>query len=131
MIVIKVHYSGVKINRPFPLIAALCTVGLLVACGTDSNTTSSDDSESAAAGADPVEQTSATERLAFTHADGIVIVDAGSLEPVDEIATEGFLRLNPAGDGRHVFVSRSDGFAVLDMGTWTRQHGEHGHYYTA
>jgi hypothetical protein len=50
---------------------------------------------------------------------------------VGEAATEGFIRLNPAGDGRHLFVSRSDGFTPFDMGTWTRQHGDHGHYYTA
>lgn len=135
MITIKADDSGVKITRAVPLITVLCTGALLVACGTDGDTTSSsaaaESSGGTGAGSEPVEQTSATKRLAFTHDDGIVIVDADDLEPVGDIATEGFIRLNPAGDGRHVFVSRPEGFGVLDMGTWTRQHGDHGHHYTS
>jgi len=135
MIVIKTDHSDVKNTRAVQLITALCAGGLLVACGTDGDNTTSPaagaSAENAAAGSEPVEQTSATQRLAFTHDDGIVIVDADDLEPVGDVATRGFIRLNPAGDGRHVFVSRPGGFGVLDMGTWTRQHGDHPHHYTA
>lgn len=70
-------------------------------------------------------------RLAVTHADGIVVLDASTLETVAELDLEGFTRLNPAGDGRHVVVSTTGGFAVLDTGTWARPHGDHDHFYTA
>ncbi|RAX45098.1 hypothetical protein DQ354_11800 [Arthrobacter sp. AQ5-06] len=44
---------------------------------------------------------------------------------------EGFNRLSPAGDGRHVLVSTGDSFRVFDAGVWTEAHGDHGHFYVA
>ena len=49
----------------------------------------------------------------------IAVLDGGTLDLIDEFATEDFTRLNPAGDGRHVFVTMSEGFQLLDTGTWT------------
>lgn len=43
----------------------------------------------------------------------------------------GFNRLNPAGDGRHVFVSTGDSFRLFDAGAWTEPHGDHSHHYVA
>ncbi|WP_380167711.1 hypothetical protein [Jannaschia sp. R86511] len=84
-------------------------------------------------GAEPeaTEAEASAPRLAVTHAEGILVLDASSLETVAELDLEGFTRLNPAGDGRHVVVSTTGGFAVLDTGTWARPHGDHDHYYTA
>lgn len=79
----------------------------------------------------PTEQASASPRLALSYDGGVLVVDASTLEQVADIPVEGFTRLNSAGNGRHVLVSQSDGFAVLDMGTWTDAHGDHGHHYTA
>lgn len=79
----------------------------------------------------PVERASATPRLALSYDGGVLVVDATTLNPLADIPVEGFVRLNPAGNGRHVLVSQADGFAVLDMGTWTDAHGDHGHHYTA
>lgn len=76
-----------------------------------------------------MEQLSATPRLALSYDGGILVLDAADLQQVADLPAEGFLRLNSADDGRHVFVSESGGFRVLDMGTWTRQHGDHGHHY--
>lgn len=70
-------------------------------------------------------------RLAVTHSDGVLVLDAGTLETVAGFDLEGFTRINPAGDGRHVMVTTAGGFAVLDTGTWARPHGDHDHYYTA
>jgi hypothetical protein len=79
----------------------------------------------------PTEQASASPRLALSYDGGVLVVDATTLERVADIPVAGFTRLNSAGNGRHVLVSQSDGFAVLDMGTWTDAHGDHGHHYTA
>lgn len=78
----------------------------------------------------PVEEASATPRLAVSYDGGILVLDARDLTQVADIPLDGFLRLNSAANGRNVFVSVSDGFRVLDMGTWTRRHGDHGHHYT-
>ncbi len=79
----------------------------------------------------PAEQSTATPRLALSYDGGILVFDAGTLEQVADLPADGFLRLNPAANGRHVLVSRADGFEVLDLGTWTERHGDHRHYYTA
>lgn len=79
----------------------------------------------------PIERSSATPRLALSYDGGVLVLDAGTLKPIADIPVEGFVRLNPAANGRHVLVSQADGFTVLDMGTWTDEHGDHGHHYTA
>lgn len=79
----------------------------------------------------PVEQSARTPRLALSYDGGVLVLDAKTLEQAGDIPLEGFLRLNSAADGRHVLVSQSGGFAVLDLGTWTDDHGDHGHHYTA
>jgi hypothetical protein len=70
-------------------------------------------------------------RLVLTHAEGVTVLDARSLEVVGEAALDGFNRLNPAGDGRHVLVSTGSAFRVFDAGVWTERHGDHGHSYAA
>lgn len=58
----------------------------------------------------------ATGRVAVGYAGGVAVLDPDSLEVVDTFETEEFIRLNAAGDGRHVFVTTSEGFQVLDTG---------------
>lgn len=53
-------------------------------------------------------------RIAVSYDGGIVVLDGESLEPVADFTAEEFTRLNPSGDGRHVFVTMSQGFQVLD-----------------
>ena len=79
----------------------------------------------------PVEQSARTPRLALSYDGGVLVLDAKTLKPAGDVPLEGFLRLNSAADGRHVLVSQAGGFAVLDLGTWTDDHGDHGHHYTA
>lgn len=92
---------------------------------------STDDGAPAASSAAPTEQSSAQPRLALTHDGGITALDAKDLSPVAGFDYDGFLRVNPAGDGRHVFVSTSNGFELLDLGAWREPHGDHSHYFTA
>src|SRR5699024_1184389 len=66
---------------------------------------------------------------------GVMVLDAGDLdagerpEVLAELPAEGYLRLNSAGDGRHVFVSTDEGFRALDMGSYSKPHGDPSHHY--
>lgn len=52
-------------------------------------------------------------RITLTHDGGLLVLDE-DLRVVSEDAIDGFTRVNPAGDGRHVLVTVPDGFRVLD-----------------
>ncbi|MFS0794837.1 zinc metallochaperone AztD [Microbacterium sp. 1P10AE] len=58
-------------------------------------------------------------RVALSYPGGIVVLDGETLEVVGDVDSEEFTRLNSAGDGRHVMVTTSAGFQVLDAGTAT------------
>ncbi|WP_199429648.1 zinc metallochaperone AztD [Qaidamihabitans albus] len=85
------------------VIAAALVTG---ACGTDQSP-----QEVEPAAQSPA---SVSEAIVATHDGGIYVIDGETLELVEDIELEGFNRLNPAGDDRHVMVSKSDGFQVLD-----------------
>jgi hypothetical protein len=70
-------------------------------------------------------------RLAMTYDGGVLVLDAASGEVLLEEEREGFLRLGPAGDDRHLLVSGAGGLTALDAGAWTDEHGDHGHSWTA
>lgn len=72
-----------------------------------------------------------TPRIALSYDGGVVVLDGTSLEQVADLPVDGFTRLNPAGDERHVIVSAGDAFRVLDLGTWGEPHGNHSHFYTS
>ncbi|MBT0994782.1 hypothetical protein KIN34_10845 [Cellulomonas sp. DKR-3] len=130
-------------RRAARALALAVPLALLAACGDAADpaaTGSSTPGPSTAAG-DPTstptstpvatERDAATPRLVLTYDGGLVVLDATSLEPVATLDAEGFTRVNPAGDGRHVLVSTTGGFQVLDAGTWSQAHGDHAHHYTA
>lgn len=101
------------------------------------------DASAPAAGSDPTttteepaaspthESAGPSPRLAYTFDGGVAVVDAMSLEVVREFGAEGFTRLNPAGDGRHLFLTEGESFRLLDAGAWSEPHGNHDHSYTA
>ncbi|GAB2633102.1 zinc metallochaperone AztD [Prescottella soli] len=117
--------------RRLTLAASVATcAALLAGCsGTGDGT------ETATAGAQtttskPFQARAATPRLALTYDGGILVLDAETLSVVGESEIDGFNRLNPAGDERHVIVSTEGGFRVLDTGTWSEAHDDHAHHYT-
>ncbi len=55
-----------------------------------------------------------TDPLVATYDGGLYVLDGTTLEVAGDIPLEGFNRVNPAGDDRHVLVSTSTGFRVLD-----------------
>lgn len=60
---------------------------------------------------------------------GLLTVDTESGEVVEDVKQDGFLRLNNAGDGRHVMVSDGGRFRVFDTGLEARAHGDHFDYH--
>ncbi|WP_298803405.1 hypothetical protein [uncultured Pseudokineococcus sp.] len=130
-------------RRGLPALGGGAALALALAgCGSSGSTEASPGSSAApspsatASGpetaAAPSEAATDTPRLVITAQDhGVLVLDATTLEPVADLELEGYNRLNAAGDGRHVLVSTTGGFRVLDAGTWAEPHGDHSHYYTA
>lgn len=81
-------------------------------------------------GRESVEVSSPQPRLGITYDGGVAVLNGETLEVEDDFEAEGFLRLNPAGDGRYMFLTDGNGFRLLDTGTWAMAHGDHSHYYT-
>lgn len=69
-------------------------------------------------------------RLAVTYEGGVAVLDGATLEVEGDFDAQGFVRVNPAGDGRHFFLTEGDSFRLIDAGTWGEPHGDHNHYYT-
>lgn len=91
--------------RRWALLPAALTLGLtLTACGA-----TADEAEDDTDAADLVDHAVVT-----TYDGGIYVLDPDSLDLVADISLDGFLRVNPAGDDRHVLVSTAEGFRVLD-----------------
>ncbi|WP_341994989.1 hypothetical protein MRBLWH7_002532 [Microbacterium sp. LWH7-1.2] len=95
------------LRRAGLIAVAAGAVATLAAC-------SSTPSASVDAGAETPTTVAAGPRLAVSYEGGILVLDGETLEPVADLASEEFTRLNPAGDGRHVLVTMSEGFQVLD-----------------
>lgn len=85
--------------------------------------------------ADAAETRGAEPRLAISHDGGVMVLDAGNPrkgekpEVLADLPAKGYLRLNDAGDGRHVFVSSDRAFRALDLGSYSKPHGDHSHHY--
>ncbi|GAA1792605.1 zinc metallochaperone AztD [Agromyces lapidis] len=92
-------------------------------------------SPGAPSAASPVDESGSREvelgapRIVIAHDGGLTVLEGDTLEPVADLPLDGFLRVNAAGDGRHVIVSTDDGFRVVDTGVATEEHGDHAHYY--
>ncbi|MGO2810204.1 MAG: zinc metallochaperone AztD [Brevibacterium aurantiacum] len=113
-----------------PLAASAAVTALLLSgCGGTGAEADPDSGEQAdtaeTSDAEQVEETQP--RLVTTYDGGILTLDARTLEVIDDTKLEGFNRVNPVGDGRHVMVSVASGFQLFDAGVWTEEHGDHTH----
>jgi hypothetical protein len=63
-------------------------------------------------------------RVALSYEGGILVLDGETLETVADVEAEQFTRLNPAGDARHVLVTMSEGFQVLDTAAGSADEAE-------
>jgi hypothetical protein len=106
------------IRRALLGVAAIGAAAALASCSTSatpaSSPASAEDAPAAAAGA----------RVAVAYEGGILVLDGETLETVGDFDSEQFTRLNAAGDGRHVMVTMSDGFQVLDTGAGSTDDAE-------
>ncbi|MFF2387486.1 zinc metallochaperone AztD [Agromyces sp. NPDC058104] len=105
--------------------APLLAVVALAGCASPGAAGSGD----AAAESSPPEVELGAPRLVVAYDGGLAVLEGDTLETAAELPLDGFLRVNPAGDGRHVVVSADDGFRVVDTGVTTEAHGDHAHYY--
>ncbi|MGW8565543.1 zinc metallochaperone AztD [Isoptericola sp. NPDC055881] len=112
---------------------ALSVPAALAACGTAEPAAdpAASTASTAETTAQATEAAAPTPRLALTYDGGVVVLDAQTLDQVADLPLEGFTRLNPAGDGRHLLASTTGGFRALDLGAWGEAHGDHHHYWRA
>ncbi len=93
-------------------IAALAGATMLLTACTTSPATPAPSSE-------PHETSSeaGNERLAVSYEGGIAVLNAQTLEVVQEFPSEEFTRLNPFGDDKSIAVTTASGFQILDTET--------------
>ncbi|MBB3665301.1 hypothetical protein FB384_004254 [Prauserella sediminis] len=95
-------------TRRLAAASAAAAMVAVSACGTDEQAGQGGGGGEQGGGAD------ITEPVVTTYDGGMYVLDGDTLEVQADIPLEGFNRLNPAGDDRHVMVSTSEGFQVLD-----------------
>lgn len=123
--------------RILPLSTVLLAAVVLSSCSTGSSadtetaspTTPSATSSPTDASPERVEVGALAPRAVFTYDGGLITVDTETGEVLADTESDGFLRLNNAGDGRHVLVSAGDEFRVFDSGLVVEGHGDRNHYY--
>ena len=98
-------------------VAVLGTALLATACASPTAAGSSSPTDGTSV--DATEVNAPVPRIAVTYDGGILVLDGDTLEQTADLPIEGFTRVNPAGDGRHVLVTVPSGFQILDAGTWT------------
>ncbi|MEV7973172.1 zinc metallochaperone AztD [Cellulomonas sp. NPDC089187] len=119
-------------TRPLAALGTGLTAALLLAaCGQSEDAATPAASSTPEPTATSQESANLKPRLVLTYDSGIQVLDATTLELVADLELDGFNRVNPAGDGRHVMVSTAGGFQVLDAGTWAQAHGDHSHFFVA
>lgn len=107
---------------------ALAAIISTLALGTAACGGSSDDTAPVSSDNEPAGQL-AGPRLVVTYDGGVQVLERDTLKKVADIPMEGFLRVNKAGDERHVFVStETKGFQLLDTGVEAKSHGDHSDY---
>ncbi|GAA4428881.1 zinc metallochaperone AztD [Georgenia halophila] len=130
---------SLPIRRPALAAGSLALALTLAACGGTGTGTGSADpaapsAESSTADSGPsgeVEVSTLDPRLVLTYDGGVMTLDTGSGEILDDVPLDGYLRVNQAGDGRHVLVTTPDGFQAYDTGLSAVPHGSHDHYYAS
>lgn len=80
---------------------------VLAGCSSSPAPTSSPSSEATAVAEGP--------RVALGYEGGVLVLGGEELEVLGDFPSEDFIRLNSAGDGRHVMVTTSEGFQLLDV----------------
>ncbi|MFT2707517.1 zinc metallochaperone AztD [Clavibacter zhangzhiyongii] len=107
-----------RLRRTGYAVVALGLAATLAACSTPAPEGSASSDGAAGSGE------AAGSRVAVSYEGGILVLDGKTLETVSDFDSEEFTRLNPAGDDRHVMVTMSDGFQVLDTAAGSSDEAE-------
>ncbi|MGK5532199.1 zinc metallochaperone AztD [Streptomyces sp. URMC 129] len=99
-------WTGGPARKAVALSALAATLVAVSACGAE------EEKEPGAAAS--AEAARVADPVVVTYDGGLFVIDGETFEVAADIPLDGFNRLNPAGDDRHVFVSTSAGFQVLD-----------------
>lgn len=83
---------------------------VLAGCSSSPAATSSPSGDASAEASAP-----AGPRVALGYEGGVLVLGGEELEVIGDFDSEDFIRLNSAGDGRHVMVTTSEGFQLLDV----------------
>ncbi|WP_458116512.1 zinc metallochaperone AztD [Arthrobacter sp. D2-10] len=107
-------------SKPARLVTALAVSGLvLTGCGTNAGERTAGETEGTPSTDSAATAAEATPRVVTTYDGGVQVLDGETFEVLGDFPMEGFNRINPAGDGRHVIISTAAGFEVLDTGVWS------------
>lgn len=139
IIVIDMTHSPIRTIASLVAVAALALAGCSDSPGKTggSQTTATADANDGKEGnsggekAKPKEVSSLKPRLVVSYDGGLLTLDGATGKVLADVKKGGFLRLNPAGDGRHVVVSDGDVFRLFDVGLIAERHEDHYHYYVA
>ncbi len=113
-------------------LTVLCLASLtLTACSTKNSQENQIQASPSSSPAAITEASTLSPRLAITYEGGLMVIDGRSMEVLSTFDKEGFLRLNPAGDNRHMIVADGSSYSVLDLGSWEQAHGDHSHIYSS
>jgi DNA-binding beta-propeller fold protein YncE len=121
----------VRRNPLLALTALPLSLALLAGCGGSAVDEPAAPADSTGTAQPATEAAAAAPRIAISYDGGVQVLDGSTLEVLADLPYDGFTRLNPVGDGRHLMVSAAGGFHVLDAGAWSEPHGDHAHYWTA
>lgn len=121
--------NTLKRRSPLRFAAVAAPVLALALAGCSSSAGADDESDPASSDDHATATEVSAPRVVVSYDGGLLLLEGDSLEQVDDVPLGGFLRLNPAGDERHVVVSTDDAFRVLDTGVTIERHGDHAHYY--
>ena len=122
-------------SRPIAVGAGLITLVLLTACGTTpepaAETTGAPPASPSAQSTEPAETDEPEARVVVAYEDAVKVLDAGDLSEIASFSVESAPYVEIAADGRHVFTleHQQKRVRIVDAGTWTDAHGDHGHSY--
>ena len=104
---------------------------LLAGCANAASEESHDHDHHDVAHTEGAKEVSNLERRAVLATEGgnLVTLNLTTGEVVKETKLDGFLRVNDAGDSRHVLVTNGDKFQVFDTGLDAQKHDDHYHYF--
>ncbi|RCG21324.1 hypothetical protein DTL70_17920 [Streptomyces diacarni] len=97
-----------RTKRAAAVSALLALSAVVTACGSE------DTDEASAKTSEKPAAATVRQPLVATHDGGIYVLDGKTLKIAGDVPLPGYNRVNPAGDDKHIMVSTSRGFRVLD-----------------